>query len=290
MAPRRPAACPALAAALLLAATAAWHADPALVVGSFAQRRLRRAQRTRLKAWGDDVVFHSATVKENVEAAEGLRLISIEAPPEVVVAFAKAGQYVQAKPGADTKASFYAISSPPGGDWPLEFLIKDAEANAWITRAKAGDAVQLSPAMGRGFDTTGEAWSSAGVSQVNLFAAGTGIAPLRSAIESKALEGKVCRLYLGARSESGLAFADKFDEWRKFGVEVVPVLSQGAESWRGRRGYVQDAFKEDEERGEGFVLAAQHGALLCGQKEMVEAVRSIYEDLGVPAARTLTNF
>ncbi|CAJ1447856.1 unnamed protein product, partial [Effrenium voratum] len=63
--------------------------------------------------WGDDVSFFDATVKENVEAAEGLRLISIEAPEEVSSPFQRGGQFVQAKASEEDKASFYAVSSPP---------------------------------------------------------------------------------------------------------------------------------------------------------------------------------
>ena len=37
-----------------------------------------------------------------------------------------------------------------------------------------------------------------------------------------------------------------------------------------------------QERGEGFVLSAKHGAVLCDQKDMVTAVRAIYAELGVP--------
>lgn len=273
------AASAALCGALIVAVSAA--ATPRAGGGS---------SRTQRRGWGDDVVFHESSVQSNVEAAQGMRLITIEAPTEVSGAFAKPGQFVQAKPAADAKPSFYAISSPPGAEGPLEFLIKDAESNAWLTGCKGGDSVQLSPAMGKGFDLACEAWSSAKVSQVGLFATGTGIAPIRATIESGALAGKVARLYFGVRSETSMPFADRFEDWKGRGVEVVPVLSKGEDGWSGRGGYVQDALKEDEERGEGFVLAAQHGALLCGQKEMVAAVRSVYSDLGVPEDRTLLNF
>jgi len=252
-----------------------------------ATRKHRRSGLAR-RAWGDDIVFHIATVKENVEAAKGLRLITIEAPDVVSDPYGKAGQCVMAKPDDDAKASFYAISSPPGGDGAFEFLIGETEANKWMTDVSKGDAVKLSPAMGKGFATDGESWE--GVSQVGLFAAGSGIAPIRSVIESGALDGKVSRLYLGARTEQALAFADRFGDWKKRGVEVVPVLSKPEAGWSGRTGYVQQAFQEDEERGEGFVLAGKHGALLCGQKEMVAAVREVYSGLGVPEDRTLTNF
>lgn len=257
-----------------------------------ARRKPACRQRVQRNGWGDDVTFHDASVVANVEAAEGLRLISIEAPPDVSEPFQRAGQFVQAKPSADAKPSFYAISSPPtsGSGGQLEFLIKNADSNAWITGASAGDVVQLSPAMGKGFDVKCEAWEKSDVNQVSLFATGSGVAPMRAVIESEALAGKVCRFYYGARSESGMAYTDRFDSWKKKGIEVVPLLSQGDNNWGGRRGYVQDVMKEDEERGEGFVLAARHGALLCGQKEMVEAVRKVYSELGVPEDRTLLNF
>mmetsp|Transcript_62016 Transcript_62016/g.134487 ORF Transcript_62016/g.134487 Transcript_62016/m.134487 type:complete len:339 (+) Transcript_62016:41-1057(+) len=248
-----------------------------------------RSTSTRRHAWGDPVDFFSATVEENVEAAAGLRLIRIAAPQEVIGPFQRAGQYVQARAGEEAKPSFYAISSPPGANSTLEFLIKDSESNAWIAATGKGDALQLSAAMGKGFDIDGEAWAGK-VSQVNLFATGSGVAPIRSALEGGALAGKNCRLYYGAREESALAFAERFEDWKRAGVEVIPVLSKAPDSWSGRKGYVQAAFEEDEERGEGFVLSARHGALLCGQKEMVAQVRDVYAKLGVPEERTLLNF
>lgn len=250
----------------------------------------------RRNGWGDDVAFFDVSVSSNVEAAEGLRLIAVEAPKEVADSFERAGQFVQAKPDADAKPSVYAISSPPSrpsvgaGASMLEFLIKAVDSNLWLTGSSAGDFLQLSPAMGSGFNFDCEAWKEAGVRQVGLFASGSGVAPIRAVIESGALAGKACRLYYGARSESSMAYADRFESWRKQGIQVVPVLSQGDSDWGGRRGYVQAVLREDEERGEGFVFPARHGAALCGQKEMVDEVRQIYEELGVPRDRTLLNF
>jgi len=249
-----------------------------------------RQLRVGRRGWGDDVTFFDASVASNVEAGNGLRLISIEAPPEVSGAFKRGGQFVQAKPKPDAKPSFYAISSPPGAEGPLEFLIKEAESNEWLTSLGSGDVALLSEAMGRGYNVSCDSWSAADVSQVGLFATGTGVAPIRSVIEGGALKGKAVRLYVGARTESALGFSDRYEAWRKAGVEVVPVLSKAEGSWSGRQGYVQDALKQDEERGDGFVLPARHGALLCGQKEMVAAVRSVYDELGVPEERTLLNF
>lgn len=265
----------------------------AIAAGYLAGIRSRQPHsfiRVRRRGWGDDVKFETATIKDNVLAADGLRLISIDAPADITTPFTRGGQFVQAKSAEDAKPSFYAISSPPGAEGPLEFLIKEAESNEWLTKSGEGDQLLLSPAMGKGFDLACEAWASAEVSQVGVFATGSGIAPMRAVIESGALDGKVSRFYVGARTSEAMAYGDRFDAWKRRGVEVVPVLSKGGDSWSGRSGYVQEAFRQDEERGEGFVLAARHGAVLCGQKEMVQAVRQVYADLGVPEDRTLLNF
>lgn len=77
------------------------------------------------------------------------------------------------------------------------------------------------------------------VQNVVLTATGTGIAPIKAAIESKELElpnedddgvfGRSCKLYWGCRSEETMPWADKIKDWEERGVEVVPVLSQPSE-------------------------------------------------------------
>lgn len=78
------------------------------------------------------------------------------------------------------------------------------------------------------------------VQNVVLAATGTGIAPLRAAIESGALElseeedtklfGRSCKLYWGCRDEKSMPWTDKIKEWDLRGVEVVPVLSEPSTS------------------------------------------------------------
>ena len=45
---------------------------------------------------------------------------------------------------------FYAICSPPSKD-TFEFIIKEAEANAFLINAKAGEAVEMSLPQGKGY-------------------------------------------------------------------------------------------------------------------------------------------
>mmetsp|Transcript_10007 Transcript_10007/g.22426 ORF Transcript_10007/g.22426 Transcript_10007/m.22426 type:complete len:300 (-) Transcript_10007:63-962(-) len=283
------------AACLAFAAILVWSQSAPTFTSSALRPRSRgfsprRAPRVLRRGWGDPVDFFDAVVQENVEAADGFRFITIEAPPSVTEVYTKPGQFVQAKAGPDDKPSFFAISSPPSDGGKPEFLIKVAPSNEWLLNTQKGDNVLLSAAMGKGFPVDGESWKDT-VNQVGIFATGSGIAPIRSVIEGGALRGKAVRLYYGARSEAAMPFQERFADWtKKDSVEIIPVLSQPATGWGGRTGYVQQVFKQDEEQGEGFVLSAQHGALLCGQKEMAEEVREVYESLNVPPERVLTNF
>ena len=124
-----------------------------------------------------------------------------------------------------------------------------------------------------------------------LFANGSGIAPIRSAIESGQLGiggGRTCRLYYGVATPDDMPYAEKFAEWEAAGVEVVPVISRPekvAGGWSGRTGYVQNALEED-----GVPIPRNSGALLCGVKGMCEAVRDIMQKAGTFEGRILTNF
>jgi len=131
-----------------------------------------------------------------------------------------------------------------------------------------------------------------------LFASGSGISPIRSAIESNQLGigagdkgGRTCTLYYGVRTPDDMPYVSKFPEWEALGVQVVPVVSQpdvvceSGAVWGGRTGYVQNALEED-----GVAIPRNSGALMCGVKGMCESVKSMLEDAGVFEGRVLTNF
>ena len=146
-----------------------------------------------------------------------------------------------------TRSAFIALASPPAEGAPThDILVKATENNGWLADASAGGELCMSPAMGKGFPLAAAAAAAADASapleSVLLFAAGSGVAPLRAVIESGALPCGAT-LYYGARDEPFLAYADRFGAWEEErGVKVVPVLSQpSGDAWGGRRGYVQDA-------------------------------------------------
>ena len=185
--------------------------------------------------------------------------------------------------------------SPAPATW--EFLIKKTDNNAWITDAAPGSTVAMSQVMGGGFpmEENLEGFKYDFPTQnILLFAGGSGIAPIRSAIESGQLNvgsGRTCTLYYGVSTPDDMPYVSKFPEWEERGVQVVPVVSrpdvpcESGAMWGGRTGYVQNALEED-----GVPIPRNSGALMCGVKGMCEGVKSMLMDSGVFEGRVLTNF
>jgi Oxidoreductase NAD-binding domain len=248
-------------------------------------------------------------------------LIRVGVPPSLHQQYQIPGQYVKLRPhdGLEGEAQpplFLAMSSPPpvGGaagsnenddDGPVfDFLVKRTSANAWLTSSPSSvAAVQVSGVLGLGFplaenmaseeyrgDDDDDFYHPA-TQCLLLVAAGSGIGPIKAAIESGQLDagsdGCESRLYYGERTEADLCFPDRFHVWEAMGYEVVPVLSQPTDpaSWTGRVGHVQDVLKED-----GLEVPHRSGALVVGMKEMADAVKASLVSAGVDDKRVLFNY
>lgn len=257
--------------------------------------------------WGPDPIWETATITSNSAACPSQECVSltIDVPSDVMEGYLIPGQYVQMKASIedeDAKPIFLAIASAPpkegGESKTMEFLVKKTENNTWLTSASESATVAISQVMGGGFSME-ENFDGLKFDfpcqNVFLFANGSGIAPIRAAIESGKLNiaspgngGRSCRLYYGVKTPSDMPYADKFGIWESLGVEVVPVISRPEEcktEWPGRTGYVQNALEED-----GVPIPRNTGALVCGVKGMSESVKDLLEKAGVFEGRTLTNF
>lgn len=104
-----------------------------------------------------------------------------------------------------------------------------------------------------------------------MAATGTGIAPIKSIIESLLDDPGTppLDLYWGMRSEEDLflgsdiaAWAERLPEFR-----YVPVLSRPGPGWDGRRGYVQDAIVADTPD------LSEHAVYLCGSPDMIAGAK-----------------
>lgn len=284
--------------------------------------------------WGPDPIWSTGTVESNIQACPSGSCVSIKMKVEDGSGFIYPGQYVQVKVAGDDEAqpAFLAIASAPTGEIPKpdppkkkgkaaqadadaaagpepapaapatwEFLVKKTDNNDWITSAAAGSTYDVSQVMGGGFPVAenidGFKYDFP-TQNLLLFATGSGISPIRSAIESEQLGistgdegGRTCTLYYGVRTVDDMPYVSKFPEWEALGVQVVPVVSQpdvvceSGAVWGGRTGYVQNALEED-----GVAIPRNSGALMCGVKGMCESVKSMLEDAGVFEGRVLTNF
>jgi len=239
--------------------------------------------------WGPDPIWSSGKVTSNEAACESKSCVSItvEISSDTAKEYKIPGQYVQFRLNEETKPLFLAISSAPSPDnASFEFLIKKTDNNDWITDAAVDTKVEVSQVLGGGFKIEPNFEEGEGdTKEVLLFAAGSGIAPLKAAIESGQLGDRTGKLYFGVRNPDELCFVSSFEDWgKKHGVEVVPVMSQPPSDYEGRSGYVQKALEEDK------IANENSGVLMCGMKEMAEAVKCVCIEAGVLEKRILTNF
>ncbi|XAR72291.1 hypothetical protein NMG60_11018880, partial [Bertholletia excelsa] len=212
--------------------------------------------------------------------------------PDLLASHILPGQYLQLRLPYVARPSFLSIASPPSlaaARGEFEFLVKSVAGSTaeLLCRLREGDVVELSQVMGRGFDMD-QICPPEGHSTVLIFAAGSGISPIRSLIESgiNANKRSDVRLYYGAANLQSMAYQDRFKDWESSGVKIVPVLSQPDDSWTGECGYVQAAFA----RARKIYNPQVTTAVLCGHKWMMEEVTSLLVANGVSRKRILMNF
>ncbi len=256
--------------------------------------------------WGPEPEWSPASITAvgGASISGNFVTVSVDVPSTLVEEYKVPGQYVQLKEDindVEEKPLFLAIASAPvaeGNGNSIEFLIKKTENNGWITDAEEGKSVAISQVMGGGFPITEECEGfkyDFPLQNCLLFANGSGIAPIRAAIESGQLKigkpgqgGRTARLYFGCTTPADMPYISKFKEWESNGIEVVPVISQPENcqgEWSGRTGYVQSCLEED-----GVAIPRNTGALLCGVKGMAESVKDCLTKAGVFEGRVMTNF
>ena len=149
-----------------------------------------RKQCVLFMGWGPEPVWTTAEIKSNDSANQSGKSVSVSVavPPETAQEYKIPGQYVQVRLNEDTKPLFLAIASAPDSDnAEFEFLIKGTDDNEWITGAVAGTKIEVSQVLGNGFpmEENLEGFKFDFPTQnVLLFGVGSGIAPIKAAMES----------------------------------------------------------------------------------------------------------
>src|SRR5205807_8504423 len=128
------------------------------------------------------------------------------------------------------------LGSAPRADGCGELLLKRGTAlsDAVIAAAQPQAFVEATAPFGDGFPV-----EKARARDVLLFAAGSGITPVRALLQwilgHRDEHGRVA-LYYGQRSDRDFAYVREHDAWQRAGVHLVLCASQPSPTWTGARG------------------------------------------------------
>jgi NAD(P)H-flavin reductase len=195
------------------------------------------------------------------------------------------GQVVKLR--APAGEAYFALASAPATDATVDLLLKRGGriADEIVASALPGARIETSAPFGKGFPI-GQAEGR----DLLLFAAGSGIAPIRALIQHVVAHRNRFRrvsLFYGQRRGADFAYRSEHLDWERHGVRVVLCPSDAEEAWPGVRGRVQEVAR-------ALALAgsdpAGTEAYVCGMTAMVNEVKATLKDAGVPPDRVHLNF
>lgn len=196
------------------------------------------------------------------------------------------GQYVDILLSRGRRRSF-SIASPPHDSRLLELHVRHAPGGeftgALFSGRAAGTLLDIEGPLGHFVYREPPPGTRAVAAPVLLIGGGTGLAPLMSILRHITERGgpRQLALYWGVRAERDLYAHDWLESLarRTPGFRYVPVLSEPAPPWRGRRGWVHRAALEDLDD------LSRHEVYASGPPAMVEAVRREFAARGLDPAR-----
>jgi CDP-4-dehydro-6-deoxyglucose reductase, E3 len=203
--------------------------------------------------------------------------VLLRLPPTAAFTFIP-GQYIDVI-GPNGIRRSYSLANARSDEKLLELHIRAVDGGAmsqyWFNHAKLNDLLRLNGPLGTFFVRP-----AANLDLIFL-ATGTGIAPVKSMLESLAWlpEDQAPRsvtVLWGGRSEKDL-YLDLANSGAA--CAYIPVLSRPHDAWAGVRGHVQDVL---------LALAPdlQNAAVYaCGSDAMIHSARTCLEDAGLPSKR-----
>jgi CDP-4-dehydro-6-deoxyglucose reductase len=219
-----------------------------------------------------------ARIERVVPLSHDVMGLYLKLPAAEVFAF-EAGQYIDIMLPGGRRRSF-SIASAPQDSHLLELQVRRVSGGEFseplFTPAVRSALLNIEGPLG-------QFAYRAGTAPMLLVGGGTGIAPLLSILRHLIGNGieRDMAVYWGVRSERDLYAQAVLEELlgRARGQRYVPVLSEPAPGWRGRRGFVHEAVLEDiDDLGEYDVYAA-------GPPAMIAAVRRDFAARGAAAHR-----
>lgn len=226
---------------------------------------------------GDVQLFPAKTLPCRIQALERLSTdvvkVVLRLPPTGDFNF-HPGQYVDVVGHGGLRRS-YSIANAPALDKHIELHIRQVPGGAmspyWFEQAKVNDLLRLNGPLG-----TFLLRDAAGLDLVFL-ATGTGIAPVKAILErlaqspGKALPRSIS-VFWGGRVRDDLYWDPREIDLEH---EFIPVLSRADNTWKGARGYVQQALLGQVREWERTVVYA------CGSDEMIHSARPLLLNAGL---------
>ena len=180
------------------------------------------------------------------------------------------GQYMNLALAPGVHRSFSMASAPNGQrvDFHVRRIPGGRFTDAQLPQLRPGETLQVEIPLGN-FRCHKEDYRP-----LLMVATGTGLAPIKSMLESL-LDDSDCPpvwLYWGMRSEADLYLDAQIRSWRDrlYEFQYQPVLSRADAQWRGRRGHVQHAVVQD------LPDLSEHSIYLCGSPNMINDAKRLF--------------
>ncbi len=220
---------------------------------------------------------YGARVARVDDLTHDVRALALELcnPPDIAF---QAGQFVSfevPKPGLPFPVTRpYSIASPPSNPHVIELLfnlVPDGPGSSFLFSLETGDPVSFRGPAGtfvlRDYPDR----------RLLFVATGTGIAPMRSMIQTRLPSPTPVTLIWGLRHERDLYYQDELAALAarhpEFSYEIT--LSQPSPSWTGVTGRVQPLVERHTARVDDLAV------YVCGGREMIKSVTSLIQSRGI---------
>lgn len=209
-------------------------------------------------------------------ASDDVLIVRLRTPPNQPFQFL-AGQYIDVI-GSNSVRRSYSLANYFESSGELELHIKKVSGGVlsqyWFEQAKINDLLRINGPLGTFFlrDCAGK--------ELVFLATGTGIAPVKSIVESlNALSADNqpagVTIFWGGRTQSDLYWQPD-DVHTQGKVKFVPVLSRPSAGWSGDKGYVQNILLES-----GIPLSNTL-VYACGSENMIKSAYDLLLENGLP--------
>lgn len=220
--------------------------------------------------------YHSATIMSLEPLCHDVTHLVLQIPSADEVRF-HPGQYLNVMLDDGMPRSF-SMASPPRGEL-FDLHIRRVPGGRFTEKLyggyQVGDRLDVELPLG---EFRHQAQSD---KPLLMVAGGTGLAPIKSIIESLLDKGDCPEivLYWGVRQQRDLYLDALLRDWARSlpNFSYIPVLSSADEGWQGRRGYVHKAIIED--HGD----LSRFDAYLCGPPPMIASAKEAFLRMGIDA-------